>query len=197
MDSTQLAWTARTLRDSGHLVSGLKLSSSPRFFIGAVENPSAAPQRFRAERLGKKIAAGMQFVQTQFVFDVPTFDRWMHQVRALGLHNKCQIIAGVGPIRSPKALEVLGQLPGVFIPEETVRRLRSVPEDRWEKESMALCSETVLALKAMEGVRGIHVVASGWDDFIPEMLTMCGIGNKNQRHELAARSEDVLTRTTG
>jgi methylenetetrahydrofolate reductase (NADPH) len=196
LDSTQLAWTARTLRDSGHLLSGLKLSVAPKFMIGAVENPTAAPQRFRAERLGKKIAAGAQFVQTQFVFDVPTFDRWMQQVRSLGLHNKCYILAGVGPIRSPRALEVLSDLPGVYIPEETVKRLRSVPEDRWEKESMALCSETVLALKAMEGVRGIHVVASGWDDFIPEMLTMSGIGNKAERLAVSQRLVEGLTTKT-
>ena len=84
-DSIQLLWTARTMREEKHLLSGQKLSVGPSWFIGAVENPSAAPQRFRAERLGKKVAAGAQFIQTQFVFDVPIVARWMQQVHDLGL----------------------------------------------------------------------------------------------------------------
>lgn len=178
MDSTQLAWAARTLRDSKQLVSGLPLSSTPRWMIGAVENPAAAPQRFRAERLGKKIAAGIQFCQTQFTFDVPVFASWMQQVRDLGLDKRCYIIAGVGPIRSLKALDLLKALPGVFMPPETERRIRSAPEDRREAEALALCAETIQQLREIPGVNGVHIVASGWDDFIPDVLTRCGIGQR-------------------
>jgi methylenetetrahydrofolate reductase (NADPH) len=178
MDSVQLLWTARTLRQEKHLLSGNKLSVAPRWFIGAVENPSAAPQRFRAERLGKKIAAGAQFIQTQFVFDVPVVERWMQQVRDLGLEKRCGIIAGVGPIRSTRALEVLTSLPGVFIPDDVVRRVKSTPPERQEQDAIDLCSETIQRLKAIPGINGVHIIASGWDDFIPEVLTRAGIGKR-------------------
>jgi methylenetetrahydrofolate reductase (NADPH) len=185
MDSIQLLWTARTLRDGKHLLTGNKLSTSPRWFIGAVENPSAAPQRFRAERLGKKIAAGAQFIQTQFVFDVPIVERWMQQVRDLGLDQRCGIIAGVGPIRSTRALEVLTSLPGVYIPEEVIRRVRGTPPERQEQDAIDLCSETIQRLKEIPGIKGVHIIASGWDDFIPEVLTRAGIGKREDPEQPA------------
>ncbi len=177
-DSIQLLWTARTLREQKHLLSGKKLSVSPSWFIGAVENPSAAPQRFRAERLGKKIAAGAQFIQTQFVFDVPIVERWMQQVRDLGLDKRCYILAGVGPIRTRRALDFLASLPGVYIPDHVVRRIKGTPEDKLEHEAMELCSETIQQLREIPGIRGVHVIASGWDDFIPEVMTRAGVGKR-------------------
>ncbi len=102
LDSVQLLWTPRTMRDEHVLLSGRKLDPAPDCFLGAVENPFAPPVEFRADRLGKKVAAGAQFVQTQFVFDVPAFARWMAQVRDLGLTEHCAILAGVGAVRSLK-----------------------------------------------------------------------------------------------
>jgi methylenetetrahydrofolate reductase (NADPH) len=191
MDSVQLLWTARTLRDDKRLLSGNKLSVAPRWFIGAVENPSAAPQRFRAERLGKKIAAGAQFFQTQFVFDVPVVERWMQQVRDLGLDKRCSIIAGVGPIRSTRALEVLTSLPGVVIPDEVSERVRSTPPERQEHDAIDLCSETIQRLREIPGINGVHIIASGWDDFIPEVLTRAGIGKRQALDTPAQSAEDA------
>ena len=166
MDSIQLLWTARTLRDESHLLSGNKLSSSPGWFIGAVENPNAAPQRFRAERLGKKIAAGAQFVQTQFVFDVDIVERWMQQVRDLGLDERCSILAGVGPIRTQRSLEMLSGLPGVYIPDSVRNRVLSRTPETQDEDAIDLCSETIERLRAIPGIRGVHIIASSWDGFI-------------------------------
>jgi methylenetetrahydrofolate reductase (NADPH) len=177
-DSVQLLWTARMLREEKHLLSGQRLSVAPSWFIGAVENPSAAPQRFRAERLGKKVAAGAQFIQTQFVFDVPIVARWMQQVRDLGLDRRVFILCGVGPIRSMRALQFLQALPGVVIPDHVVRRMRGVPEDQMPREALALCSETIQQLREIEGINGVHIIASGDDDFIPEVLTRAGVSRR-------------------
>jgi methylenetetrahydrofolate reductase (NADH) len=193
-DSVQLVWTARTLRDEKRLLSDEKLSVAPRWFIGAVENPSAAPQRFRAERLGKKIAAGAQFVQTQFVFDVPLVARFMQQVRDLGLDNRCGILCGVGPIRSRRGLAFLRALPGVYIPEAIVQRMERIPEDQMQHEALDLCSETIQQLREIPGIKGVHIIASGWDDFIPEVLTRAGIGKRNPL-ELASGQKSALTGT--
>src|SRR3979490_3184485 len=129
LDSIQLIWTARTMREQRKLLSGRQLKPAPDWFIGAVENPFAPPLQWRAERLGKKVAAGAQFVQTQFIYDVALFARWMEQVRNLGLDQKCFVLAGVGPIKSLRALEHMQrEVPGLYVPEEWVPKLRGRPE---------------------------------------------------------------------
>jgi methylenetetrahydrofolate reductase (NADPH) len=176
LDSVQLVWTARTMRDEGRLLSGRKLRPPPGWLIGAVENPFAPPARFRAVRLGKKVSAGAEFVQTQFVFDVAAFARWMAEVRDLGLDQRCGILAGVGPIRSLRALEhIRGSVPGVHVPDEVTRRLRCVPADRVADEGLRMCAETAQQVLQIPGVSGVHVMAPGFEQGIPEILDRAGI----------------------
>jgi methylenetetrahydrofolate reductase (NADPH) len=177
LDSVQLVWTARTMRDEGLLLSGRTVEPRPEFLIGAVENPFAPPARFRAARLGKKVAAGAEFCQTQFVFDVAGFERFMREVVDLGLHERCGVIAGVGPIRSMRAYEFLRtKVPGVHVPDEVGRRLRGVPADRVAAEGVTQCVETVRALREIPGVAGVHVMAFGYERGIPEILERSGLG---------------------
>ena len=179
LDSIQLTGVARSLRDRGTLMSGRQVSPAPSWLIGAVENPFAPPQGFRAARLAKKVAVGAQFVQTQFVFDVPVFARWMEQVRALGLDERCAVLAGVGPIRSPRALEFLRhRVPGVHVPDDLYRRLAAVPEHRFAREAFAHCEETVEQVRDIAGVRGIHVMALGREQDVPELLERAGVGRR-------------------
>lgn len=176
LDSVQLIEVARTMRDEGRLLSGKELEPPPDWFIGSVENPSSPPTDFRAARLGKKIAAGAEFVQTQYVFDVDAFARWMAQVREFGLHERCHVLAGVGPIRSLRALEHMSQnVPGVHVPEEVARRLRGVPADRVAAEGTTLCVELIQRLREIPGVAGVHVMAYGFEHGIPEMVERAGL----------------------
>jgi methylenetetrahydrofolate reductase (NADPH) len=179
LDSLQLVWTAATLRDRGRLLSGRTVEPAPRWLIGAVENPFAPPLRFRAARLGKKVAAGAEFVQTQFVFDTAVFDRWMGEVRDLGLHTRCGVIAGVGPIRSLRALDYISHhVPGIHVPDEVAGRLRGVPADRVAEEGMRICVETVQRLRETSGVAGVHVMAFGYERGVPEILERAGLGQE-------------------
>lgn len=176
IDSIELIWTARTMRNQAKLLSGRDLKPAPSWFIGAVENPFAPPLRWRAERLAKKVAAGAQFFQTQFIFDLEIFRSWMQHVRDLGLDRKCYILAGVGPIKSIRALEHMrAEVPGMYVPDDVVRRLRGVPEDRVAAEGLALCSELITQIKDIPGVAGVHVMAFSWEDAIPEILQRAGI----------------------
>ena len=176
LDSVQLLWAARTMRDDGKLLSGRELDPAPSWFLGAVENPSAPPADFRAARLAKKVAAGAQFVQTQYVFDAAAFGRWMSQVRDLGLHERCYILAGVGPISSLRALSHLQQrVPGVQVPAELARRLRGVPAERVADEAMTACAETISELRKIPGVAGVHVMAVGNEHRIPAILRLAGL----------------------
>jgi methylenetetrahydrofolate reductase (NADPH) len=176
LDSIQLIWVARTMRDQARLMSGRQLKPAPRWFIGAVENPFAPPLKWRAERLGKKIAAGARFCQTQFIYDVTIFRHFMQQVRDLGLDKRCYILAGVGPIRSLRALEHMRrEVPGMYVPDEVVRRLRGVPEDQVAAEGIKLCSDIISEVKTIPGVAGVHVMAVNAEETVPEILDRAGL----------------------
>jgi methylenetetrahydrofolate reductase (NADPH) len=179
LDGMQLVATARTMRDEGRLMSGRALSSRPGWFIGAVENPFAPPAELRAAIFGKRVAAGAEFVQTQFVFDVAAFGRWMAEVRDLGLDQRCRILAGVGPVRSLRALGHLRSLPGLYVPDEVERRLRAVPADQVAGEGAALCAEIIEQVREIPGVSGVHVMAPGHEQTIPGILDRAGLPMRN------------------
>ena len=176
LDSVQLLWTLRTMRDQHVLLSGRKLDPAPDCFLGAVENPFAPPVPFRAERLGKMVAAGAQFVQTQFVFDVPAFARWMTQVRDLGLHEQCGILAGVGAVRSVRALDYMrDHVPGVEVPDDVFRRLRAVPAEQAAAEGVKLAAEIIRQLAEIPGVAGVHLLVAGNEQAVPDILHSAGV----------------------
>ena len=176
LDSEALMAAARTLRDEGRLVSGRVVDPAPRYLLGAVDLGSGTP-----DRLARKVACGAQFVQTQFVFDVDAFAGWMARVRDTGLHERCGILAGVGPVRSLRALEFMAAIPGVDVPEGFARRLRGVPADRVAAEGMAACAETVAALREVPGVAGVHVMSVGFECGVPEILAAAGMPLLAQR----------------
>jgi len=176
LDSVQLLWTLRTMRDQHILLSGRKLDPAPDCFLGAVENPFAPPVEFRAARLAKKIEAGAQFVQTQFVFDVPAFARWMAQVRDLGLTGRCGILAGVGAVRSVRALDYMrDHVPGVEVPDDVYRRIRAVPSDRQAAEGGRLAAEIIQQVGGIPGVAGVHLLVAGNEQAVPDILDRAGL----------------------
>jgi methylenetetrahydrofolate reductase (NADPH) len=168
LDSVQLLAALRAMRDQHVLLSGRKLDPAPECFLGAVENPFAAAA---ANRLARKVEAGAQFVQTQFVFGVPAFARWLAQVRDLGLHEKCGILAGVGALRSVKALEYIrDHVPGVDVPDDVDRRLRAVPPERQQAEGVKVAVEIIQQLAEIPGVAGVHLLVAGNERAVPEIL---------------------------
>ena len=170
LDSDSLTAAARALRDDGTLLSGQTVDPAPRYLIGAVDPGAGKP-----ERLARKVALGTEFVQTQFVFDVAAFAGWLARVRDLGLTQRCGVLAGVGPIRSLRALDVMAGLPGVAVPSALERRLRGVPAHRVAEEGMAVCAETVAALRELPGLAGVHVMAVAYERGVPEILTAAGL----------------------
>ncbi|HEX8755005.1 MAG TPA: methylenetetrahydrofolate reductase, partial [Steroidobacteraceae bacterium] len=124
LDSLTLLETARTMRDEHRFLSGRKLTYAPRVLLGAAENPFAPPVEWRAQRLAKKVAAGAQFIQTQYCYDVPLFKSFMRRVEDLGLLEKVHILVGVGPLRSAKAAEWMRtHVPGLHIPDAVIARM--------------------------------------------------------------------------
>lgn len=187
LDSTQLLRVASGMRDQGRLMTGGELKPPPYWFLGAVENPPgrAADRQEAAEaaeratyRLAAKVEAGAQFVQTQFVFDVPAFADWLRRIRDLGLDRRCAILAGVGPIRSHRALTHLSRIPGVVIPEHVADRLAAASTDRIRAEGEKLCAEIIAQLAEVPGVAGVHVMAIGAEGSIPGILQQAGLAGR-------------------
>src|SRR5437763_419255 len=128
IDSMQLIEVAAGMRDRGVYLSGRKLEQAPSFFIGAVENPFAPPLEFRPIRLQKKVRAGADFIQTQLVFDVPIFTRFMSMVGDLGLTDKVFIIPSIGIPRSARGARYMREkVPGLHVPDAVVHRLEKTP----------------------------------------------------------------------
>jgi methylenetetrahydrofolate reductase (NADPH) len=176
LDSMHLLRTARIMRDHGVFLSGRKISVPPTLFLGAVENPFAPPLAWRAERLAKKIEAGAEFIQTQYVFDVEVFREFMTRVRDLGMLDRVYILAGVGPLKSPRAAEFMRtHVPGVVIPEAVVDRLKKTPPDRWRAEGIEICIEIIEQIRQIKGVAGIHMMAYRQEDVIAEIIERLGL----------------------
>jgi methylenetetrahydrofolate reductase (NADPH) len=176
LDSIQLLQIARMMRDQGVLLSGRKLTTPPRLFLGAVENPFAPPYDWRPQRLAKKVAAGAQFIQTQYCFDVPRFARFMAGVCELGLHERVYMLVGVGPLRSAKAAEFMRtRVPGVWIPDAIMDRMRKTPPKQQREEGIQLCVEIIQQVRAIAGVHGVHLMAYRQEETVAEIIHRAGL----------------------
>jgi methylenetetrahydrofolate reductase (NADPH) len=174
LDSMSLLETARTLRDEHHFLSGRKISYAPRVLLGAAENPFARPLEWRATRLAKKVAAGAQFIQTQFCYDVPLLRSFMDQVEAQGVLEKVYILVGVGPLRTAKAAEwIRAHVPGVHIPEAVITRLKGAADQTLEGRN--ICTELIQEIRAIKGVHGVHVMAYRQEETVAEIIDRSGV----------------------
>jgi len=175
-DSIQLLRTARTMRDEATFLSGRKITSPPCFFLGAAANPFVPPYDWRPQRLAKKIAAGAQFIQTQYCFDLERMKEYMNQVRDLGLHKQAFILAGVGPLKSAGAAEFMRtRVPGVVIPDQIVDRLRKTPKEKQQEEGKKICVEVIEEIQEIEGIAGIHIMAYRQEELVAEIVEESGL----------------------
>jgi 5,10-methylenetetrahydrofolate reductase len=177
LDSIQLVAMVKALRDEKKFANGEVIETvEPRFLIGAAENPFADPFDYRPYRLAKKVAAGADFVQTQLIYNVPKFKEFMKRVVDLGIHDKCYILAGVGPIKSiGMARYMQNSVPGMDVPEDIIARLKGVPKEQVRKEGIKQCAEIIHEMREIPGVRGVHVMAIEWEEAVPEILELAGL----------------------
>ena len=174
LDSMTLLETARTMRDEHRFLSGRKLTCAPRVLLGAAENPFAPPLEWRAQRLAKKVAAGAQFIQTQYCYDVPLLKAFMRRIEDLGLLEQIFVLVGVGPLRSAKAAEWMRtHVPGLHIPDAVIERLAGASDAA--REGRNLCIDLVQEIRAVPGVSGVHVMAYRQEDAVPEIIERSGV----------------------
>ena len=191
-DALQLLRTAQIMRDRGVFLSGRKLTTPPRFFLGAAANPFVPPQDLRHLRLAKKIEAGAEFIQTQYCYDVPVFEAFMRRARDMGLHERVYMLVGVGPLRSERAAQFMrSRVPGVHIPDAVVERLAKTPRKQKREEGIRICVEIIEQVRQIEGVRGVHIMAYRQEEAVPEIVERAGIlreGAANEGQPVSAQA---------
>ncbi|MGA2316880.1 MAG: methylenetetrahydrofolate reductase [Thermodesulfobacteriota bacterium] len=176
IDSVQLIHTVKTLRDDGKFLGGEEVKGKPILFIGAAENPFADPFEIRAARLGKKVKAGCEFIQTQCIYNIERFVKWMEMVRERGLHERCAILAGVTPFKSVGMAKYMkNSVPGMDVPDEMIERMRGVPKEKQSEEGIKICVETIQKVREIPGVRGIHIMAIEWEEKVAEIAKAAGL----------------------
>jgi len=174
IDSIQLIQTLKNMRDEKKFLCGEDISGEVPLFIGAAENPYADPFEFRVVRLAKKVKAGADFIQTQAVYDVAKFARWMEMVTDRGLDKKVHILAGLIPIRSVgMARYMRDYVSGVSVPDEILTRMEQAKNAK--EEGVRIILEIIEQLKEIPGVHGVHIMAVGWEDIVPEIVERAGL----------------------
>jgi 5,10-methylenetetrahydrofolate reductase len=196
VDSLQLLSIVADMRDDRVFQSGDKFKGlEPRFFVGAASAPFADPIDFRPYRLMKKVRAGANFIQTQLIYDLEAFERFMNKVRELGLHEQTFILAGVGPLKSPgMARYMKNSVPGILVPDVLIERMENAganwagikkedltKEDKkarseaWQSEGIRICVELISALRKIKGVAGVHIMAIEWEEAVRPIVEAAGL----------------------
>jgi len=176
IDSIQLLQMVKNMRDEGKFQGGDDIQNPPKMFIGAAANPFADPFELRVARLAKKINAGADFIQTQCIYNLDKFEKWMEGVRDRGLHEKIHILAGITPMKSAgMARYMKNKVPGMDVPDEIIKRMSGVPKEKQPDEGIKISVEAIERLKTVEGIKGFHLMAIEWEEKVPEMAEKAGL----------------------
>jgi methylenetetrahydrofolate reductase (NADPH) len=176
LDSIQLIQTVKKMRDEHKVLSGDEIEGPPQMFIGAAANPFADPFEFRVIRLAKKAAAGVDFIQTQCIYDMDKFERFMQMVRDRGLQEKIFILAGVTPLKSVGMARYMKEkVAGMEVPDEIINRMKSAGKEKAREEGLKICVEQIQRLKNIPGVHGIHLMAIEWEEVVHEIVERAGL----------------------
>jgi 5,10-methylenetetrahydrofolate reductase len=196
LDSVQLVRMVTSMRDDKVFECGDPFTGQePRFFLGAAAAPFADPIEFRPYRLAKKVKAGANFIQTQLIYDIQAFAKYMDKVRELGLHEQTYILAGLGPLKSPGMAKYMkNNVPGILVPDEIIDRMTEagkewahIPtkemskEDKsaraaaWKNEGIKICIDLINQVREIKGVAGVHIMAIEWEEAVKPIAEGAGL----------------------
>jgi CO dehydrogenase/acetyl-CoA synthase delta subunit len=171
MDSIQLLGMMRDMRDGKQFQCGEEIKEhEPKMFFGCAANPFAFPYEFRAPRLAKKVSAGADFVQTQLIYNVERFAKFMEQCRDLGITEKTYILAGITPPRSlGMARYMKNFVPGLEVTDDIIMRMKDAKD--MEDEGIDIAVDIINQVREIEGVAGVHIMAIEWESALHEITS--------------------------
>jgi methylenetetrahydrofolate reductase (NADPH) len=177
LDSVQMLWILRRMRDEGRYLDGREFKNRPAYFLGAATTPTALAPKMQAVRDQKKVNAGAQFFQTNLIFDPGTLDPWLEELDKRNVLDKVYIMGGIAPLKNFKVAEYLHtKVPGVTLPHKLLERMEKAGEDSTVGIDIAL--ELIDSLKRKKGINGIHIMTLGWEDAVAEIVKGSGISGK-------------------
>lgn len=176
IDSMQLINMVKQMRDEGKFQGGADIEDPPKIFIGAAANPFADPFEWRVHRLAKKINAGVDFIQTQCIYNMKKFREWIKQANDMGLTEKVYILAGVTPMKSVGMAKYMkSKVPGMDVPDEVIKRLQGAGKGKVADEGIKFACEQIEEFKEMKGVAGVHLMAIEWEHKVPEIAELAKV----------------------
>jgi methylenetetrahydrofolate reductase (NADPH) len=180
MDSVQMLWILRRLRDEHKYLDGREVKTPPQYFLGAAASPFASNMKFQALREQKKVNAGAQFFQTNVVLDADALDEWLNEIAKRNILDKVYIMIGLTPLKNYKTAAYMhNKVPGVFVPEKILKRMENAKEKGNEQEEgVQITLELIEKIKTKQGVHGIHLMAVGWEEIVPRIVKEAGLEHK-------------------
>ena len=179
IDSIQMLWILRRMRDEGRYMDGREIKTPPQYFLGAAASPFASEPKFQALREHKKINAGAQFFQTNLVFDVEHMEIWLNELAKRDILDKVYILIGITPLKTFKMAKYMNDaVPGVFVPEGLMKRMEAADKaGKAQEEGVQIALELIEKIKKFsgQGVNGLHIMAVGWEDIVPRIITEGGV----------------------
>jgi methylenetetrahydrofolate reductase (NADPH) len=175
LDSVQMLWILRRIRDEGVYLDGRKMKYPPKFFLGAASTPFASDPELQAIKDQKKVNAGAQFFQTNLIFEPERLDLWLEQLYKRDVLSKVYIMIGLVPLKSYKAALYLHyKVPGVYLPENILKRMEKAG-DAAPEEGVQIALELIDSIKNKKDVNGIHLMTLGWEEVVGRIVTESGL----------------------
>ncbi|PWH16380.1 MAG: hypothetical protein DDG60_04205 [Anaerolineae bacterium] len=178
LDSIQMIWILRRMRDEGRYLDGREIKFPPKFFLGAAASPFASEPKFQAIREHKKVNAGAQFFQTNLVYDIERMEIWLNALAKRNILDKVYIMIGITPLKSAKMTRYMTQVPGVFVPETILKRMEEAEQaGNAQEEGAQIALELIEKIKTYQtqGIHGLHIMPVGWEDIVPRLVREAGL----------------------
>ena len=183
IDSIQMLWILRRMRDEGRYLDGRSIKFRPKYFLGAAAAPFASEPKFQAIREHKKVNAGAQFFQTNLVYDPDGMEIWLNELAKRNILDKVHILIGITPLKNLRIANYMHrEIPGVSIPTHLLKRMEQAGDGAAE-EGVQIALELIEAIKKKEGVNGIHLMAVGWESIVPRIVEESGLKLSNNQPE--------------
>jgi methylenetetrahydrofolate reductase (NADPH) len=173
IDSVQMLWILRKMRDEGRYLDGRELKFPPKYFLGAAASPFASEPRFQAIREHKKVNAGAQFFQTNLVYDSDRLEIWLNELAKRNILDKVFILIGITPLKTLKMANYMNnEVPGVFVPQHILKRMEvAEASGNAQEEGVQITLELIEKIRNKQGINGFHIMAVGWEEIVPRIIS--------------------------
>ena len=173
LDSVQLIHLVHTL-NSGKDMAGNDLDGGIDFCIGTTATPSADPLEPQLVKVGKKLEAGVSFIQTQAVYELDELKRFVEFVRKKDA--KVKVLAGIVPAIGAKMAEYMNEnVPGIFVPQYIIDELAQAPKGKGVSKGIEIAARMIRQVKEEKICDGVHIMFIGREEKVPEILTSAGL----------------------